>query len=52
MKAKNGLAKLRRSRELLPDMLADLEEPKDESKMNLILTLINKCVQTCAKNKK
>ena len=52
MKAENGLAKLRRSRELLPDMLADLEEPKDESKMNLILTLINKCVQTCAKNKK
>ena len=51
-KAQSALAKLRRNRELLPDMLADLEEPKDEGKLNLILTFSNnKLVHTCAKTK-
>ena len=40
----NALAKLRRGKELLPDMLGDLEEPKDESKLNLILTSVCKHV--------
>ena len=46
-KARASLAKLRRQREILPDELEDLVEPKDESKMSLDNSLAEKGVHLC-----
>lgn len=48
-KAKQSLYKLRRQKELMPDQLADLQEPLDQNKMPLIFNSL-KCGFICSFN--